>query len=341
MDDQGYLKVFKIQSLRFKNKENREESKESRQKNSLNTKPKTDNGELTTDNPQSTTGKMKLKAQKETFFKALENEYPAEEVFSFFFLLTEAFFGIKRLDLALNPEIEIDENQGQKLDLTLARLKKHEPIQHIIGETEFFGLTFKVDKNVLVPRPETEELVQWILDDFASEKKALKILDIGTGSGCIAISLAKHLSAAQISALDISEKALKIAKTNAEINNAEINFISEDILKTETLTESWDIIVSNPPYVRQLEKKEMHRNVLEYDPPTALYVKDEDPLIFYKKITKLAKTALNSGGQLYFEINQYLAEETEKMMREQGFSTEKRKDIFGNYRMLKGIAHNI
>ncbi|GGW85288.1 peptide chain release factor N(5)-glutamine methyltransferase [Salegentibacter mishustinae] len=289
---------------------------------------------------------MKLKAQKEIFFNELESEYRAEEVFSFFFLLTEAFFGIKRLDLALNPETEIDENQIQKLDAALVRLKDHEPIQYIIGETEFFGLTFKVDKNVLVPRPETEELVQWILDDFASEKKALKILDIGTGSGCIAISLAKNLPKAQISAIDISEKALQIAKinaetNNAETNNAEINFIQEDILKTDAFIGSWDIIVSNPPYVRELEKKEMHRNVLEYEPETALYVKDEDPLLFYNKITRLAKESLNPGGKLYFEINQYLADETEKMMQEQGFVTEKRKDIFGNYRMLKGIAHNI
>lgn len=279
---------------------------------------------------------MKLKAQKEIFFKALENEYPAEEVFSFFFMLTEAFFGVKRLDLALNPEIQIDENQVQKLESAIARLKNHEPIQHIIGETEFFGLTFKVDKNVLVPRPETEELVQWILEDFASEEKALKILDIGTGSGCIAISLVKNLPKAQISAIDISEKALEIAKTNAEINNAEINFIQDDILKTEALNGNWDVIVSNPPYVRELEKEEMHRNVLEYDPPTALYVKDNNPLLFYDKITKLAKTALNPGGKLYFEINQYLAEETEKMMQKYSFSTELRKDLFGNFRMLRG-----
>jgi len=285
---------------------------------------------------------MKLKVQKETFLKELENEYPLEEVLSFFFLLTEAFFGIKRLDLALNPELEIDENQTERIDVATTRLKQHEPIQYIIGETEFFGLPFIVDKNVLVPRPETEELVQWILEDFVSEERPLKILDIGTGSGCIAICLAKNLPKAQISAIDISEKALEIAKKNAEINNAEIKFIREDILKIEVLTGDWDIIVSNPPYVRELEKKEMQRNVLEHEPETALYVKDEDPLLFYNKITRLAKNALNPEGKLYFEINQYLAKETEEMMREQGFSSsEKRKDIFGNYRMLKGIKPNI
>ncbi|MBZ9730516.1 peptide chain release factor N(5)-glutamine methyltransferase [Salegentibacter sp. JZCK2] len=279
---------------------------------------------------------MKLKVQKEIFIKALENDYPAEEVLSFFFLLTEAFFGIKRIDLALDPEVEIDEIQAGKFGSALSRLKNHEPIQHIIGETEFFGLIFKVDRNVLVPRPETEELVQWILDDFSSGNNALKILDIGTGSGCIAISLAKNLPQAKISAIDISEKALEIAKINAEINKVNLDLIQQDILELEKLLQNFDLIVSNPPYVRELEKKEMHRNVLEYDPPTALYVKDENPLLFYYKITKLAKNALKSGGKLYFEINQYLAKETEEMMQEHGFKTELRRDIFGNFRMLKG-----
>jgi len=281
---------------------------------------------------------MKLKAQKQIFTKSLESEYPVEEVLSFFFLLTEAFFKINRLNLALNPELEIDEIQVKKLDLAISRLKNHEPIQHIIGDTEFFGLTFKVDKNVLVPRPETEELVEWILEDF-SEEEALEILDIGTGSGCIAISLAKNLPEAKISAMDISAAALKIAAQNSEINKVQVDFIQQDILQLENLKENYKVIVSNPPYVRELEKKEMHRNVLDYDPPTALYVKDENPLIFYDKITKLAKNALKPGGKLYFEINQYLAEETEKMMQKQGFKTELRKDIFGNFRMLKGELH--
>ncbi len=279
---------------------------------------------------------MKLKEQKEIFLKALENDYPAEEVHSFFYLLTEAFFEIKRIDLALNPELEIDEDQVGKLDSALVRLKKHEPIQHIIGEAEFFDLAFKVDKNVLVPRPETEELVQWILDDFSSKNNILKILDIGTGSGCIAISLAKNLPQARISALDISAAALEIAAQNSQNNEVNLDCIQQNILKLEKLSESYDIIVSNPPYVRELEKKEMHRNVLAYDPPTALYVKDENPLIFYDKITTLAKNALIPDGKLYFEINQYLAKETEQMMQEHGFKTELRKDIFGNFRMLKG-----
>lgn len=281
---------------------------------------------------------MKLKAQKELFLETLEKDYPVEEVLSFFFLLTEAFLGVRRLDLALDPDLEIEPANIGRFENALARLKNHEPIQYIIGETEFFGLTFSVDNNVLVPRPETEELVQWVLEDFALEEKSLKILDIGTGSGCIAISLARHLPKAKVSALDISEKALEIAKANAKNNEVEISFIQQDILKTETLSGHWDIIVSNPPYVRELEKKEMQRNVLDHEPETALYVKDQDPLLFYNKITKLAKKALNPKAKLYFEINQYLAEETKTMMQEQGFICEKRKDLFGNFRMLKGVA---
>ncbi|MBI6116451.1 peptide chain release factor N(5)-glutamine methyltransferase [Salegentibacter maritimus] len=281
---------------------------------------------------------MKLKAQKELFLETLEKDYPVEEVLSFFFLLTEAFLGVRRLDLALDPDLEIEPANIGRFENALARLKNHEPIQYIIGETEFFGLTFSVDNNVLVPRPETEELVQWVLEDFALEEKSLKILDIGTGSGCIAISLARHLPKAKVSALDISDKALEIAKANAKNNEVEISFIQQDILKTETLSGHWDIIVSNPPYVRELEKKEMQRNVLDHEPETALYVKDQDPLLFYNKITKLAKKALNPKAKLYFEINQYLAEETKTMMQKQGFICEKRKDLFGNFRMLKGVA---
>lgn len=281
---------------------------------------------------------MKLKAQKELFLETLEKDYPVEEVLSFFFLLTEAFLGVRRLDLALDPDLEIEPANISRFEDALARLKNHEPIQYIIGETEFFGLTFSVDNNVLVPRPETEELVEWVLEDFALEEKPLKILDIGTGSGCIAISLARHLPKAKVSAMDISEKALEIAKANANNNEVEISFIQQDILKTETLSGHWDVIVSNPPYVRELEKKKMQRNVLDHEPETALYVKDQDPLLFYNKITKLAKKALYPKAKLYFEINQYLAEETKTMMQEQGFSCEKRKDLFGNFRMLKGVA---
>ena len=281
---------------------------------------------------------MLLSQLKIKFLNLLKDEYPVQEVSSFFNLLTEAYLGMNRLDLALKPGKELSSEEKVKFESAIHRLSEHEPIQYILGETEFFGLKFKVDKNVLIPRPETEELVQWILDDVIelNTSSKLKILDLGTGSGCIAISLAKNLPNAEIFALDISENALKTARKNADLNQVNLKFIETDILNLEELTGKFDVIVSNPPYVREMEKAEMHRNVLENEPELALYVKDADSLIFYKKITKLAKESLQKNGNLYFEINQYLANETEEILKNTGFKTELKKDIFGNYRMLRG-----
>ena len=271
------------------------------------------------------------------FFDRLKKDYPSGEIQSFFNLLTEAYLEMSRLDLALDHGRELSASEEKKFEDALLRLLKHEPIQYIIGETEFFGLKFKVNKNVLIPRPETEELVQWILKDLESSKTGeLSILDIGTGSGCIAVSLAKKLPKAKVSAIDISKEALEIARYNAKMNDVSVNFILQDILTTTALPEKYDIIVSNPPYVRELEKKEMHRNVLENEPEMALYVKDLEPLIFYQKITKLAKAGLKQDGSLYFEINQYLGIETAEVLINSGFKPLAGKDIFGNDRMLKG-----
>jgi len=279
-----------------------------------------------------------LSQLKIKFLHLLKDDYPVQEVNSFFNLLMESYLGMNRLDFALKPGKEISLEEKEKFESAIHKLSLHEPIQYIIGETEFFGLKFKVNKNVLIPRPETEELVQWILDDVVESMKPsnLKILDIGTGSGCIAISLAKHLPNAEIFALDISEKAITTARENAALNKVNVNFIQADILNLETLTGKFDLIVSNPPYVRELEKVEMHRNVLENEPELALYVKDTDPLIFYGIITKLAQAGLQKNGNLYFEINQYLANETEEILKNSSFKTELKKDIFGNYRMLRG-----
>lgn len=280
---------------------------------------------------------MKISAFKTQFSQQLRQEYPAQEIQSFFFLLTEAFLGKSRLEIALDPNISLSPADMELLENAMHRLKKHEPIQYITGKTEFFGLKFRVNSNVLIPRPETEELVQWILNDLDnSGKEELRILDIGTGSGCIAISLAKNLAKAKVAAIDISQKALETAKVNAGLNNAEVEFIECDILKAESLPGKYDIIVSNPPYVQEKEKKQMQRNVLEHEPDAALYVNDENPLVFYRKITKLAREGLNEKGKLYFEVNQYLGEETELLLKQSGFKTDLGKDIFGNYRMLRG-----
>ena len=282
---------------------------------------------------------MLLLDYKKEFIKTLENEYPLEEVNSFFNIIIEHYLGITRLELALDPKKEISQKGHQNFNEILLRLQQHEPIQYILGETSFFGLKFQVNNNVLIPRPETEELVSWILSDLSENntETSLNILDIGTGSGCIAISLAKNLPLAKLTALDISKPALEMAARNAEMNGVEVQFKNEDVLHLNSLPGTFDLIVSNPPYVRDLEKKEMHRNVLENEPDKALYVRDADPLIFYRKITSLANEGLKRGGVLYFEINQYFAEETEQLMKDSGFETTVKKDIFGNFRMIKGI----
>jgi release factor glutamine methyltransferase len=275
---------------------------------------------------------------KKQFCTGLKNEYPLEEINSFFNILIAHYLSVTRLELALNPKKKLSSEEIKLFDKILLQLQRHEPIQYIIGETEFFGLKFQVNKNVLIPRPETEELVSWILSDLSdNDTSAIKILDIGTGSGCIAISLAKNLPNSKISALDISKEALKVASNNAEANGVEVKFENQDILHLNKSLDSFDIIVSNPPYVRDLEKKEMIRNVLENEPEGALYVRDNEPLIFYEAITDLAQTSLNKGGSLYFEINQFLAKETEKLLKEFGLKTTLKKDIFGNFRMIKGI----
>lgn len=284
---------------------------------------------------------MLLSHFREKFKTQLQEEYPPEEISSFFNILMQSFLGMNRIDLALDPKREINSLENGKFEEALQRLVNHEPIQYITGETEFFGYSFRVNNNVLIPRPETEELVQWILgENLLSQKRELSILDIGTGSGCIAISLALRLPEAKIYAMDISKSALEIAAENALLHNANVQFIQTDILSLESLPGKYDIIVSNPPYVRELEKHNMHKNVLNHEPSLALYVYNEEPLIFYKKITKLATHSLKKSGLLYFEINQYLGKETLSMIENMGFETELRKDIFGNDRMIRGRENN-
>lgn len=280
---------------------------------------------------------MLLKSYKSTFLQELSPLYDEKEIESFFYIVLESFHNKKRIDLALNPEMEMDAVQLLRWESVLADLKKEKPIQYILGETEFYGLPFLVNENTLIPRPETEELVEWILESTKYEEQSakLKILDIGTGSGCIAISLAKNLPNAQVSAIDVSEKALDTAHKNAEINKVDVIFFLKNILETEVLDEKYDIIVSNPPYVRNLEKEEIKPNVLQYEPHLALFVEDNDALLFYRKIAELAKKNLSENRKLYFEINQYLGKETVELLEEMGFKNiDLKKDIYGNDRMI-------
>ena len=291
---------------------------------------------------------MKLIELKHIFHQELDGIYGKDEVQSFFFLLTEDYLDISRVKLALEPNTTITKSEVDTFFKVLERLKNQEPIQYILGETEFYGLQFKVNKNVLIPRPETEELVDWIIKSHVEQSRNIEekinILDIGTGSGCIAISLAKNLPEAQVFALDISEVALEIAKENADRNSVEVKFIKADILESSLWEDValrqmgfFDIIVSNPPYVRELEKQEIKPNVLDNEPHLALFVEDNNPLIFYKAITNFAVDKLKPNGSLYFEINQYLGRETEQLLKDVNLkNVELRKDIFGNDRMLKG-----
>jgi release factor glutamine methyltransferase len=281
---------------------------------------------------------MQISTFKKTFFYELSAIYPETEIQSFFNILIEFKLKLSRIEVALQPNFEIDEINLIFLQKAISDLKKQIPIQYIIGSTAFYGLTFLVNEHVLIPRPETEELVNWIIENskLQTSNSTLTILDIGTGSGCIPISLAKNLPNASISAIDISTEAIKIATKNAQLNNVTIQFLEKDILNTTQLPKNYNVIVSNPPYVRELEKAQMQENVLAYEPHLALFVKNENPLLFYDKIADLAKKHLTKNGSLYFEINQYLGVETVDLLKQKGFKNiELKKDIFGVDRMIK------
>lgn len=279
---------------------------------------------------------MKLKELKNNFTETLSEIYPSEEIQSFFSILSEKYLNLARVQITLEADKEIDSTILKRFEKALERLKKQEPIQYIVGDTEFYGLTFNVNKNTLIPRPETEELVEWIIEDSVSEKRSnYSILDIGTGSGCIAISLAKNLRSATVSALDYSFEALKTAEENAKLNNVTVQFFQKDILKVGTLPQQYDVIVSNPPYVRELEKLEMQSNVLDHEPASALFVSNSDPLLFYRTIARLSLRYLKPNGKLYFEINEYLSKELIDSLKQEGYpNIELRKDFRGKDRML-------
>jgi release factor glutamine methyltransferase len=319
---------------------------------------------------------MLLKHYKTHFFDSLKNSQDEQEIESFFFILTEYLHNLKRVDVALNPNFELSEDDVEKWNTILADLQQEKPIQYIIGEVWFYGLRFEVNENTLIPRPETEELVEWIIESqklkvesqkskdesqkskdesqkskvesqkLKVESQKLSILDIGTGSGCIPISLKANLPQANVLAIDVSENALEVAKRNAASNQVDIHFIQTNILEVEDLSQlgtsnfqlpaSFEIIVSNPPYVRVLEKQEIKKNVLDYEPHLALFVDDNDALLFYRKIAQLALKNLTPNGLLFFEINQYLGKETVTLLENLGFNNiELKKDIYGNDRMIR------
>ena len=281
---------------------------------------------------------MKIKEYRTQFIQELTSIYDEGEAESFFYLILEEKHKLKRIDLALQPDSVFTDSAILVWNSILEQLKLEIPVQYLLGKTSFYGLDFEVNEHVLIPRSETEELVDWIVESQKSkaESQKVKILDIGTGSGCIAISLAKNIPNAQVFAIDVSEKALATAKRNAVLNGVNVTFIEQNILETLDLGQDFDIIVSNPPYVRNLEKEEIKKNVLDNEPHLALFVEDNDALIFYRKIAELAQKNLSDSGQLYFEINQYLGKEMIDLLEELKFkNVELRKDIYENDRMTR------
>lgn len=277
---------------------------------------------------------MIVKEASNLIAKELKPLYPASEIDSFIYLILNHLLGFKRFDISFKSDVALTDHLELQIYDIIEQLKHKRPIQYILGSTEFFGLSFDVDESVLIPRPETEELVHWILEDYKHQNPV--IIDMGTGSGCIPIALAKNLPNARVSGVDISETALATAKHNASKNQVMVDFFILDILYGNHLElPDFDIIVSNPPYVTPDQKELMDANVVDFEPHLALFVPQNDPLVFYKAIASFARNHLKPEGHLYFEINEDFSNETEQAVAQQGFVTELRKDINGKFRMLK------
>ena len=267
----------------------------------------------------------------------LQGLYPDTEIRSFSYLIIEKLTGFSRTEVYVNKNTLFSVEQQHEIESFIEKLKKYVPIQYILGETEFYGLPFYVNESVLIPRPETEELVDWIRNE--NDRSAeLKLLDIGTGSGCIAIALKHEFKNSVVDAFDISVDALDTAKQNSALNNLTINFSAIDILNVPDLPTKWDIIVSNPPYITEREKEGMLANVLDHEPHLALFVPDNDPLLFYRNIALFAQKHLNANGKLYFEINREAGLSCIELLNTMGYrDVELRKDILGNDRMVKAV----
>lgn len=278
---------------------------------------------------------MTLIQCRNLFRSQLKNTYVIEECDDFLKRLMQSYFGWESIKIGLEPNYVLSASEEQKLNLALNDLKKEKPLQYILGTTHFINLDLEVTPAVLIPRPETEELVSWILEDLKNPKP-LSVLDIGTGSGCIAISLKKAVPALRVSALDVSEKAIEVAQRNAEKNDISINFHHENILNKTDWGQALDIIVSNPPYVVPSEKDQMKPNVLNYEPDLALFVPEDDPLLFYKQIIQFSEYNLTPGGALYFEINPIFVDELRMFFEKFNFdSVEVHNDYLGRPRMVK------
>jgi release factor glutamine methyltransferase len=268
----------------------------------------------------------------------LHNIYSIEEIDELCSMAVEHVLEITKAEFRQKQEERINQSELILIYDIAKELATHKPIQYILKETHFYGLKFFVNEHVLIPRPETEELVELVLSEYKKEKhKNLHILDIGTGSGCIPVAIKKNAPDAIVHAVDISRKALDVAYDNASANKTEVHFIKADILIAQNIDRiTFDYIISNPPYIAKNESAQMAKNVLDYEPHLALFVESNDPLLFYRKIAGFAKDNLSEGGKLFFEINQQLGTEVRSLLEESGFSeVEVLKDINGNERMVR------
>ena len=276
-----------------------------------------------------------MKSIANKIHKGLATVYTDGEIKALTRILATEMLGISRMAFYMKDDITLTAEQETLLDSAIERLQQHEPIQYILGYSDFCGLRFKVTPATLIPRPETSELVEWITGEANGKEN---ILDIGTGSGCIAISLAHRMPQAEVSAWDISAEALAVATENSKANSCTVTFKQVDILAYEPAGEQFDIIVSNPPYIKEVEKEQMEANVLDWEPHTALFVPDNDPLLFYRTIAEKATTMLRPGGKLYFEINRAHGKETVDMLSALGYTDiELRKDFAENDRMIRAV----
>ncbi len=282
---------------------------------------------------------------KETFdffCDQLKSFYESNEAKSMTYLLFEEYLQVKKTDILLDPDRVISEFHISRISRAIEDLKEYKPLQYIIGRANFYGMDFIVTPDVLIPRPETEELVQWIIEENESfnlgeEHRRLDILDIGSSSACISISLSKHFAASHVNGIDVNREALKIAVRNNKLNNANVEFSYFDIFNEDNWDQfpQFDIIVSNPPYIREMEKQQMRRNVLDHEPESALFVSDDDPLIFYKTIIKFSLSHLKPSGRLYFEINEAFGAEMISLLEANSFlDILLKKDMNGKDRMI-------
>ncbi len=270
------------------------------------------------------------------FVKKLKSVYDDGEANNITDWVFESIASIKRLDRITDKQKQLNNLTVEQLNHALQQLLEHKPVQYVLGEAWFYKMKLKVNEKVLIPRPETEELVEWVVDEFKIQNSKLKILDVGTGSGCIAIALKKELPASEIFAIDVSKDALQVAMQNSQEHNAEINFMQIDFLneKSWASLSSFNIIISNPPYIPENEKRKLAKNVADHEPHVALFVNDSDPFIFYKEIAAFAEKNLKEQGKIFVELHESYANEVQQIFAEKNFTTEIKKDIYGRERMI-------